>query len=256
MSVSCGSDETFCAISLLTAHFSLPFVSLLLWRDSLRNCFVCLWFCFKSTCLNVCLQNDDGGHCCLVNKWSTFLKARLICSVPGVDGIETHFDELRKSLGLSVSVCSCHPHNPSACHLKNEAWDWSNVSVLFRAIGFCCLSLTANRVFIRKSPSWLFKWMVYIGRRPAWDHLSSVWTRKIHSSLVRFQWPRPASPTHPTGKPHATHHILGPWVCVCPAPGDTFNLPPYGTWITLSPYAEMDNSLFRTLLQEFPPLGV
>ncbi|KAK6318863.1 hypothetical protein J4Q44_G00100740 [Coregonus suidteri] len=42
----------------------------------------------------ICL-NDDGGHCCLVNKWSTFLKARLICSVPGVDGIETHFDELR-----------------------------------------------------------------------------------------------------------------------------------------------------------------
>uniref|UniRef100_A0A8C6SFN7 Sema domain, immunoglobulin domain (Ig), short basic domain, secreted, (semaphorin) 3Fb n=1 Tax=Neogobius melanostomus TaxID=47308 RepID=A0A8C6SFN7_9GOBI len=30
----------------------------------------------------ICL-NDDGGHCCLVNKWSTFLKARLICSVPG-----------------------------------------------------------------------------------------------------------------------------------------------------------------------------
>uniref|UniRef100_A0A6Q2YHE6 Sema domain, immunoglobulin domain (Ig), short basic domain, secreted, (semaphorin) 3Fa n=1 Tax=Esox lucius TaxID=8010 RepID=A0A6Q2YHE6_ESOLU len=41
----------------------------------------------------ICL-NDDGGHCCLVNKWSTFLKARLICSVPGADGIETHFDEL------------------------------------------------------------------------------------------------------------------------------------------------------------------
>uniref|UniRef100_A0A671PXI1 Semaphorin-3F-like n=1 Tax=Sinocyclocheilus anshuiensis TaxID=1608454 RepID=A0A671PXI1_9TELE len=42
----------------------------------------------------ICL-NDDGGHCCLVNKWSTFLKARLICSVTGSDGMETHFDELR-----------------------------------------------------------------------------------------------------------------------------------------------------------------
>lgn len=42
------------------------------------------------------VQNDDGGHCCLVNKWSTFLKARLICSVPGADGMETHFDELRE----------------------------------------------------------------------------------------------------------------------------------------------------------------
>lgn len=47
------------------------------------------------------LQNDDGGHCCLVNKWSTFLKARLICSVTGSDGIETHFDELRKSFFLA-----------------------------------------------------------------------------------------------------------------------------------------------------------
>lgn len=45
-------------------------------------------------------QNDDGGHCCLVNKWSTFLKARLICSVPGADGMETHFDELSECKGL------------------------------------------------------------------------------------------------------------------------------------------------------------
>lgn len=42
------------------------------------------------------LQNDMGGHRSLVNKWTTFLKARLICSVPGVNGIDTHFDELRK----------------------------------------------------------------------------------------------------------------------------------------------------------------
>ena len=37
-----------------------------------------------------------GGHRSLVNKWTTFLKARLMCSVPGVNGIDTHFDELRK----------------------------------------------------------------------------------------------------------------------------------------------------------------
>ena len=48
------------------------------------------------TLLPVCPQNDDGGHCCLVNKWSTFLKARLVCSVPGEEGIETHFEELRE----------------------------------------------------------------------------------------------------------------------------------------------------------------
>ncbi len=42
------------------------------------------------------IQNDMGGHRSLVNKWTTFLKARLVCSVPGVNGIDTHFDELRE----------------------------------------------------------------------------------------------------------------------------------------------------------------
>ncbi|XP_069040744.1 semaphorin-3F-like isoform X2 [Lepisosteus oculatus] len=42
----------------------------------------------------VCL-NDDGGQRSLVNKWTTFLKARLVCSVIGDDGVETYFDELR-----------------------------------------------------------------------------------------------------------------------------------------------------------------
>ncbi|KFV24661.1 Semaphorin-3B, partial [Tauraco erythrolophus] len=39
-------------------------------------------------------QNDVGGQRSLVNKWTTFLKARLICAVPGPDGADTHFDEL------------------------------------------------------------------------------------------------------------------------------------------------------------------
>uniref|UniRef100_A0A8C9SNZ5 Sema domain, immunoglobulin domain (Ig), short basic domain, secreted, (semaphorin) 3Ga n=1 Tax=Scleropages formosus TaxID=113540 RepID=A0A8C9SNZ5_SCLFO len=42
----------------------------------------------------ICL-NDDGGQKSLVNKWTTFLKARLVCSVIGEDGVETYFDELR-----------------------------------------------------------------------------------------------------------------------------------------------------------------
>lgn len=46
----------------------------------------------------ICLsQNDMGGQRSLVNKWTTFLKARLVCSVPGNDGTETHFDELSKN---------------------------------------------------------------------------------------------------------------------------------------------------------------
>ncbi|KAG7456186.1 hypothetical protein MATL_G00249100, partial [Megalops atlanticus] len=38
--------------------------------------------------------NDVGGQRMLVNKWSSFSKTRLICSVPGPNGIDTHFDEL------------------------------------------------------------------------------------------------------------------------------------------------------------------
>ena len=36
-----------------------------------------------------------GGQRSLVNKWTTFLKARLVCSVPGAEG-DTNFDQLRK----------------------------------------------------------------------------------------------------------------------------------------------------------------
>lgn len=42
----------------------------------------------------LCYQNDEGGQKSLVNKWTTFLKARLVCSVMGEDGVETFFDEL------------------------------------------------------------------------------------------------------------------------------------------------------------------
>uniref|UniRef100_A0A3Q3QCF2 Sema domain, immunoglobulin domain (Ig), short basic domain, secreted, (semaphorin) 3E n=1 Tax=Monopterus albus TaxID=43700 RepID=A0A3Q3QCF2_MONAL len=38
--------------------------------------------------------NDQGGQRMLVNRWSSFLKARLICSVAGQNGIDTHFDDL------------------------------------------------------------------------------------------------------------------------------------------------------------------
>jgi semaphorin 3 len=42
-----------------------------------------------------------GGQRILVNKWSTFLKARLVCSVPGMNGIDTYFDELGKELNYT-----------------------------------------------------------------------------------------------------------------------------------------------------------
>ncbi|KAG2471117.1 SEM3D protein, partial [Polypterus senegalus] len=39
-------------------------------------------------------KNDVGGKRSLINRWTTFLKARLVCSVPGPNGMETYFDEL------------------------------------------------------------------------------------------------------------------------------------------------------------------
>lgn len=64
------------------------------------------------------LQNDAGGQRVLVNKWSTFNKARLVCSVPGPGGIDTYFDELGKGGGLTGdptgSVALGPPVNPRA----------------------------------------------------------------------------------------------------------------------------------------------
>lgn len=37
----------------------------------------------------------------LVNKWSTFIKVRLVCSVPGPHGIDTHFNQLGKPFNIN-----------------------------------------------------------------------------------------------------------------------------------------------------------
>ena len=57
---------------------------------------------FLSRVYFLSIQNDAGGQRVLVNKWSTFNKARLVCSVPGPDGIDTYFDELGKRDGFPV----------------------------------------------------------------------------------------------------------------------------------------------------------
>lgn len=126
-----------------------------------QRMWVCVWWrlCFLPPLPPpLSLQNDDGGHCCLVNKWSTFLKARLICSVPGADGIETHFDELREF--SSLPLLWCHPlstltwgaRNQTACGMS---WGFPLVLILCqiettnydgtdsrpaRGTSWCCLS--------------------------------------------------------------------------------------------------------------------
>lgn len=60
-------------------------------------------------------QNDVGGQRSLVNKWTTFLKARLVCSVPGVEG-DTHFDQLREFQGWrGGGGRECRDTDPAAC---------------------------------------------------------------------------------------------------------------------------------------------
>lgn len=55
---------------------------------------LCVWWVFLCLMSIFCLQSDIGGQRSLVNKWTTFLKARMVCSVLEEDGTETHFDEL------------------------------------------------------------------------------------------------------------------------------------------------------------------
>lgn len=62
---------------------------------ALDSCTLRRWF--VTECVIV-FQNDVGGLRSLTNKWTTFLKARLVCSIPGPDGVDTHFDQLRKWL--------------------------------------------------------------------------------------------------------------------------------------------------------------
>lgn len=69
-------------------HSICSFCHIKPWLVNVLEVLMCL-FCFS--------QNDMGGQRILVNKWSTFLKARLVCSVPGMNGIDTYFDELGNS---------------------------------------------------------------------------------------------------------------------------------------------------------------
>ncbi|XP_041047029.1 semaphorin-3F isoform X1 [Carcharodon carcharias] len=107
----------------------------------------------------ICL-NDDGGHCCLVNKWSTFLKARLICSVPGPDGIETHFDELQDIFVQQTQDA----RNPIIYAV------FSASGSVFKGSAVCVYSMTDIRTVFngpfahKEGPN--YQWMPYTGKIP------------------------------------------------------------------------------------------
>ncbi|XP_038126602.1 semaphorin-3E isoform X1 [Cyprinodon tularosa] len=71
--------------------------------------------------------NDQGGQRMLVNRWSSFLKTRLICSVPGPNGIDTHFDNLEDVFVLTKK----DEKNPEIFGL------FSTTSAVFKGYAVC-----------------------------------------------------------------------------------------------------------------------
>lgn len=89
-----------------------------------------------------------------MNKWSTFLKARLVCSVPGEDGIETHFDELREyrhagwALWLLREREGLGPRPPPPPPPCTSA---QGPGLLANAASRCLLSLPPEDVFVQQT---------------------------------------------------------------------------------------------------------
>ncbi|TSK13300.1 Semaphorin-3aa [Bagarius yarrelli] len=105
-------------------------------------------------------KNDEGGHRSLVNKWTTFLKAKLTCSVPGLNGIDTHFDELQDVFLMSGK----DPKNPVIYAV------FTTSSNIFRGSAICMYSMAdIRRVFLgpyahRDGPN--YQWVPFQGRVP------------------------------------------------------------------------------------------
>ncbi|XP_039222035.1 semaphorin-3F-like isoform X2 [Crotalus tigris] len=107
----------------------------------------------------VCL-NDDGGQRSLLNKWTTFLKARLVCSVIGEDGVETFFDELR-DVFLLPTQDEKHPLLYGV---------FSTLGSVFRGSAVCVYSMADIRTvfngpFAHKEGH-NYQWGPYTGRVP------------------------------------------------------------------------------------------
>ncbi|KAM8995186.1 semaphorin-3G [Ara ararauna] len=112
-----------------------------------------------SRVVRVCV-NDAGGQRVLVNKWSTFNKARLVCSVPGPGGIDTYFDELEDVFLLRMK----DGKSPEIYAL------FSTTSHVFRGSAVCVYRMADIREVFngpfahRESPH--HQWGAYEGRVP------------------------------------------------------------------------------------------
>uniref|UniRef100_A0A673GC40 Semaphorin-3D-like n=1 Tax=Sinocyclocheilus rhinocerous TaxID=307959 RepID=A0A673GC40_9TELE len=105
-------------------------------------------------------KNDIGGKRSLINRWSTFLKARLVCSVPGPGGMDTHFDELEDIFLLETK----DSQNPVIYGV------FSTSSSVFRGSAVCIYSMASIRAAFngpfahKESPD--HRWMEYKGKIP------------------------------------------------------------------------------------------
>ncbi|CAG5958105.1 unnamed protein product, partial [Menidia menidia] len=105
-------------------------------------------------------KNDGGGLRSLTNKWTTFLKARLVCSVPGPDGVDTHFDELQDIFLLTTR----DDKNPVIYAV------FTTSSSIFRGSAVCVYSMADIRAAFngpyahKEGPD--HRWTEYEGRIP------------------------------------------------------------------------------------------
>ncbi|KAI1900009.1 hypothetical protein AGOR_G00067800 [Albula goreensis] len=105
-------------------------------------------------------KNDIGGKRSLINRWTTFLKARMVCSVPGPDGLDTHFDELEDIYVLETKDIQ----NPVIYGV------FSTSSSVFRGSAVCAYSMASIRAAFNgpfahnEGPD--YRWVQYKGRIP------------------------------------------------------------------------------------------
>ncbi|XP_053298017.1 semaphorin-3D-like [Pleuronectes platessa] len=105
-------------------------------------------------------KNDVGGRRSLINRWTTFLKARLVCSVPGPSGVDTHFDELEDIFVLETK----DPQNPTIYGV------FSTSSSVFRGSAVCVYSMASIRAAFngpfahKEGPD--YRWVEFKGHIP------------------------------------------------------------------------------------------
>lgn len=105
-------------------------------------------------------KNDVGGKRSLINRWTTFLKARLVCSIPGLSGVDTQFDELEDIFVLETK----DPQNPTIYGV------FSTSSSVFRGSAVCAYSMAFIRAVFngpfahKEGPD--YRWVEYKGRIP------------------------------------------------------------------------------------------